>query len=294
MLFDCHCKPICNIRAARWKFRAVTQAPSETLDIFYKRILKLAKQFQFEPAQEKSKMIDAIIYGMSIVKAQEKLLQTPKSLMLYQCLSICRHYKSLKLHLDTIKPKSVEYLQKRHKKPKGCGHGRTKSNFQAKSPGAYTQSNSHEPGKSAWKCYYCGSNTRHFFFRSKCPAWKNLCKKCGFKGHFEQYCGKIPPMLKHQSKMVQEIKTNASDQNTQKIQNEVDIVNMIRSLGLHEQHEAKKDSQLRQHLHVQELNILHGHPQLPVFKAPVHPTDMGVMGNLPRYHEHGDICCNRN
>ena len=81
-LFDHHCEPICNFQAARWEFRAVTQAPSETLDTFYKRILKLAKQCQFEPAEEKSRLIDAIIYGTSIVKAQEKLLQTQKSLML--------------------------------------------------------------------------------------------------------------------------------------------------------------------------------------------------------------------
>ena len=258
------------------EFRAVTQAPSQTLDTFYYRILKLAKQCQFEPTEEKSRMINAIIYGTFIVKAQEKLLQTPKPLMLDQCLSICRHYESLNLHLDTIKPKSVEYLQKRHNKPKGHGRGRPKPNFQPKSPGADTQSSGHKSGKSTWKCYYCGSNTRHFF-RSRCPAWKNLCKKCGFKGHFEQYCGKIPPMLKCQSKTVQEIKTNVSDQNTGKIQNEIDIVNMIRSLGLHEQCKAKKDSQLRQHLHVQELNIFHGRPQLPVFKAPVYPTDTSIM-----------------
>ena len=44
-LFDRHCEPICNFCAARWKFRTVTQAPSETLDTFYKRITKLAKQF---------------------------------------------------------------------------------------------------------------------------------------------------------------------------------------------------------------------------------------------------------
>ena len=52
-LFDKHCKPICNFHAARWKFRTVSQAPSETLDMFYNRILKLAKQCQFEPAEEK-------------------------------------------------------------------------------------------------------------------------------------------------------------------------------------------------------------------------------------------------
>ena len=42
-LFDRHCELICNFRAARWKFRIVAQAPSETLDTFYNRILKLAK-----------------------------------------------------------------------------------------------------------------------------------------------------------------------------------------------------------------------------------------------------------
>ena len=51
-LFDKHCEPICNFHAARWKFCTVTQAPSETLDTFYNRILKLAKQCQFEPAEE--------------------------------------------------------------------------------------------------------------------------------------------------------------------------------------------------------------------------------------------------
>ena len=65
-LFDKHCEPICNFHAARWKFRTVTQAPSETLDTFYNRILKLAKQCQIEPLEEKSRLIDAIIYGTSI------------------------------------------------------------------------------------------------------------------------------------------------------------------------------------------------------------------------------------
>ena len=94
-LFDRHCELICNFCAARWKFRMVAQAPSETLDTFCNRILKLAKQCQFEPAEEKSRLIDAIIYGTSITKAQKKLLQTPIMLTLDQCLAICRHYESL-------------------------------------------------------------------------------------------------------------------------------------------------------------------------------------------------------
>ena len=122
-LFDRHCELICNFCAARWKFRTVTQVPSETLDTFYNRILKLAKQCQFEPAEEKLRLIDAIIYGTSITKAQEKLLQTPITLTLDQCLAICRHYESLKYHLEMIKPKTVKYLQKRHNKSKGHGCG---------------------------------------------------------------------------------------------------------------------------------------------------------------------------
>ena len=121
-LFDKHCEPICNFHAVRWKFRTLAQAPSETLDTFYNRIVKLAKQCQFEPMEEKSRLIDVIIYGTSITKAQEKLLQTPITLTLDQCLGICRHYESLKYHLETIKPKTVEYLQKRHKS-KDHGHG---------------------------------------------------------------------------------------------------------------------------------------------------------------------------
>ena len=153
-LFDCHCELICNFRAARWKFRTVSQAPSETLDTFYNRILKLANQCQFEPAEEKSRLIDAVIYGKSIAKAQEKLLQTPKSLTLSQCLGIRRHYESLKLHLDTIKTKSVEYLQQRHVKTKGHGCGQRKSNVQPK-PGIDVQvaaSGGCKP-KKVWKCY---------------------------------------------------------------------------------------------------------------------------------------------
>ena len=188
-LFDRHCEPICNFRAARWKFRTVSQAPSETLDTFYNRILKLAKQCQFEPEEEKSRLIDAVIYGTLIVKAHEKLLQTPKSLTLSQCLSICIHYESLKLHLDTIKPKSVEYLQQRHPKPKGHGRGQRKPNMQPK-PGMDVHfANGRKPAK--WKCYRCGSDIKHF--KNKCPAWKNVCKKCGLKGHYEHLCGKLPP-----------------------------------------------------------------------------------------------------
>ena len=95
-----------------------------------------------------------------------------------------------------------------------------------------------------------------------------------------KYAGK-----QHQqhTKHVQEVQANDADQNTGKMQNDIDIVNMMRSLGLQEQCETKKDNLLCQHLSVQELSIHYGclaqHEECninPVFQAPVTPTDTGI------------------
>ena len=73
--------------------------------------LKLARQCDFSDMNDR--MIDAIIFGTSCIKAQDKLLQTPKMLSLQQCLTVCRHYESLNLHIQQIRPdKHVEYLKK--------------------------------------------------------------------------------------------------------------------------------------------------------------------------------------
>ena len=88
----------------------VYQKPGETIDTFYNRILKICNQCEFSDPDER--LIDAIIFGTSIVKVQDKLLQTPKTLNLQQCLTVCRHYESLKLHIEQIRPgKSVDYLK---------------------------------------------------------------------------------------------------------------------------------------------------------------------------------------
>ena len=55
---------------------------------------------------------DAIIFGTNCVKAQDKLLQTPKTLLLQHCLSVVQHYESLKLHIQQIRPdKNIDYLR---------------------------------------------------------------------------------------------------------------------------------------------------------------------------------------
>ena len=52
---------------------------------------------------------------------------------------------------------------------------------------------------------FCGSETRHAR-KFDCPGWKHVCGKCGYKGHFEQFCRKNPQLQRqHQSKNVQEV-----------------------------------------------------------------------------------------
>ena len=78
--FEEFCEPICNFRAARFKFTKVSQRQGENVDTFYNRILKLARQCDFSNMNER--LIDAIIFGTTCVKAQDKLLQTPNTLNL--------------------------------------------------------------------------------------------------------------------------------------------------------------------------------------------------------------------
>ena len=68
-----------------------------------------------------------------------------------------------------------------------------------------------------------------------------------------------------------------SNVDTGKLQNNLDMVDMIRSLGLHEQRESKKDHQLHQQLNLQEVN--YGCPRKisPVLHAMIIPTAISVV-----------------
>ena len=45
--FEEFCEPICNFRMARFKFSKVSQHNGESVDVFYNRILKIARQCEF-------------------------------------------------------------------------------------------------------------------------------------------------------------------------------------------------------------------------------------------------------
>ena len=108
--FEEFCELICNFRMARFKFPKVYQHNGESVDVFYNRILKTGRQCEFPDMDDC--IIDAIIFGTNCMKAQDKLLQTPKTLLLQQCLSVVQHYELLKLHIQQIRPDKKHQLLK--------------------------------------------------------------------------------------------------------------------------------------------------------------------------------------
>ena len=174
--FEEFCEPICNFRAARFKFTKVSQWQGENMDTFYNRILKLARQCDFSNMNER--LIDAIIFGMTCVKAQDKLLQTPNTLNLQQCLTVCRHYKSLSLHIQQIRSgsdKQVEFLHKRHPKVKKPGQNKPQQKGQSSQKFPQTSLPSQKVTKSQRRCYGCGREL-HKDQAKHCPAWGLTCR----------------------------------------------------------------------------------------------------------------------
>ena len=193
--FEAFCEPICNFRIACFKFSKVHQYQGELIDVFYNHILKIPKQCEFSNTDER--VIDAIIFRTHCTKAQDKLLQTPKTLSLQQCLSVCRHYESLHLHIQHIRPdKSIDYLRKHHqgKKKSGSQSSNTKQD-ESENQRQRSQSRSHSSQNTQGKlshsqCFGCGHD-KHAS-RSDCPAMGKVCHKCGCENHFESVCGRIP------------------------------------------------------------------------------------------------------
>ena len=156
---------------ARFKFTKVTQHQGENVDTFYNRILKLACQCEFSDMNEQ--LIDAIIFSTMCVKVQDKLLQMPRTLSLQQCLTVCRHYKSLSLHIQQIHPgsdKHIEFLCKCHPNSKKPGQNKQQLKGQGQNPQNQSQSSQQNATKSQKKCYGC-SHDLHKDCARNCPAW---------------------------------------------------------------------------------------------------------------------------
>ena len=175
--FERYCKPTCNCQAARFKFRAVKQHETETINMFYHQILHLARQCQFENINEH--LINAIVYGCKSKKAQDKLLQMPIQMTLEECLLICRHDKSLQWHINTARPtgeiRAMDGLARQ------CPKSKSRDGSNTRRP---QQSPAVHPDRPKTECTACG--TLHQV--GECPATSSVCFKCNKQGHFSKLC----------------------------------------------------------------------------------------------------------
>ena len=137
------------------------------------------------------------------MKTQDKLLQIPKTLSLQQCLIVCRHYESLKIHIQQIWPGSEKYIKfpKKHH-PKGEKTKWNQSQNKLKSRGNrqrvqrnQNQSQTQRTNKLPRKCYGCGCDFQRLTkdWAKDCPAWGSPCRKHSKPNHWENVCSKLPP-----------------------------------------------------------------------------------------------------
>ena len=138
------------------------------------------------------------MFETNCVKAQDNLLQMPKTLSLQQCLTVCHHYESLKLHIQQIRPdKHVAFLKKCHPAKKIQGPRSSNPVNRDRSQSRRNQTANTQTGQSTQsesrylpyrKCSGCG----HDYHRDRacqCPVWDKTCRKCNRQKHYETACG---------------------------------------------------------------------------------------------------------
>ena len=158
-----------------------------------------------------------------------------QKLSLQQCLSVVRHYESLKLHIQQIRPdKSVEYLRQCDpSKKKGSGQG-TQSSFNVNNQNqrGHSQSRSRQ-GQSQTnqktlltpnQCYGCGQD--HHQDKSECPAFGKTCHKCSRINHFVNVCGKIPYRRPFRSKSQERQQTSVNELNQNNHDNSASLMSI--------------------------------------------------------------------
>ena len=179
--FEEFCEPICNFRVAQFKFTKV--------DTFYNRILKLAHQCNFSDMNER--LIDVIIFSTTCVKAHDKLLQMPNTLNLQQCLTVCRHYESLSLHIQQIhsgSDRQVEFLHKCHPRPRNMV--KINHNWRVRIHKSHNLHNRKQLNPRRDVMAVVMTCTK--IMLKIVHAWGSTCRKCNKPNHWEIVCGQVP------------------------------------------------------------------------------------------------------
>ena len=156
----------------------------------------------------------------------------PNTLNLQQCLTVCRHYESLSLHIQQIhsgSDRQVEFLRKHH--PKAKKYGQNKSQLKGQNLQKSPPSSQQKATKFQKRCYGCGRDL-HNNCAKNCPAWGSTYRKCNKPSHWEIVCGQVPrKSTKRRQSGERSMVSEVRNSNPQTVPKQVlDIVDMANSV----------------------------------------------------------------
>ena len=175
--FDEYCEPKKNETVERYKFFTRDQEQGETIDKYVTELRLLTARCNFGNLED-SMLKDRIVCGIKDNALRERLLRE-NALDLQKCIDICR--------ASQLSKERTKTLEKSESSTVHALRPQTKSK---------TRKQSDQATKQQYPmCSFCGYN--HKPGRSNCPAFGEVCKKCGKKNHFQKMCRNKGPSRVH-------------------------------------------------------------------------------------------------
>lgn len=144
-----------NPRLKRLQLAQYSPREGETLDDFVNRARLMAKQCQFTPEELTERILELLVASTNTEKLRDFILSKPiNGLTLQETLKEGRQYEAL------TASKAIDVHAMRNKLPS-------------------TRTNRHQEEE----CQRCG-----LVHQRRCPAYKDTCRRCGFRGHWEVKC----------------------------------------------------------------------------------------------------------
>lgn len=171
--FENHFTPKKNITVERFHFNNCNQQEGEAVDHYVTRLRSLAANCEFENLKD-SLIKDRLVCGIQDLAARERLLRED-DLQLAKAIKICQSAELVKTQAAEIQGGSTD-----------TSVHAVKSKFAQKTAPQKKKSysNKNEPTEEKHDCRRCGY--RHASM--KCPAYGQICNKCGGKNHFQKCC----------------------------------------------------------------------------------------------------------
>ena len=159
-----------NIVYQRFLFNSRSQKPDEDFDIYLATIRQLAAKCRYADLSEEL-VRDRIVLGIRCEDTRRKLLSDP-SLTLSSAIAKCRREEATGRTLKDINGHTDEDV-----------HRPTVKHAQSVRSAKYRSLDGQSEKRG---CTYCGRT--HAKGREHCPAFGQVCSKCGKRNHFKAVC----------------------------------------------------------------------------------------------------------